>query len=320
MDVAYLADGHISFKSDYPIPELEPQQVLLEVLLTGVCGTDLALARGYAGYQGVPGHEFVARVVKLGSQVDTSWLDQRVTAEINQFCGRCSFCSQRQFSHCEQRRVIGIRHHQGSFARYLAVNANTLHAIPDELDDREAVFIEPLAAAYRIVEQLTGVNYQTVLIVGAGRLGQLIARVMATTAKNTAVVIRHEQQRCLLSDVNVHTLTEDEVSACHWDVVIEASGNISGLDLALSAVRSGGHIILKSTYLERPQLPLQDLVINEITLLGSRCGPFDQAIKGLLNKHINVLPLIDSEYPLKNVEKAMSHAGSVGTMKVMIRP
>ena len=319
MDVAYLEKGLMSYRSSFPRPTLAADQVLIEVSLAGICATDLALLRGYASFEGVPGHEFVGRVVETGDQVESSWMNQRVVAEINQFCGHCQHCTAKRFNHCEHRQVIGIRDHQGAFAQYIAVKASTLHRLPETLEDQKAVFIEPLAAAYRIVEQLADVPYHNVLIIGAGKLGQLIARVMSHEACSVSVVTRRSKQDALLKGLPIQCLVEADVQPQAWDVVIEASGQQAGLNLALKAVRPCGRIILKSTYIDTSEWPLSSLVIHEVSLIGSRCGPFPKAISAL-QAGLNPLPLIDGEYPLNEIQDAIAHAARSGAMKILLRP
>lgn len=320
MDAVYLENGTIRFEASFPKPSVGSHQVLIKISLAGICATDLALLSGYANFSGIPGHEFVGTVVETGEQVDSSWLNQRVVAEINQFCGQCPACEAKRFSHCYHRKVVGIREHQGAFAQFLVVNANTLHRIPDTMDEREAVFIEPLAAAYRIVAQLADVAYDNVLIIGAGKLGQLIARVMAQYSHEVVVVTRRKRQAESLQTFPVRCLSESEVIDQAWDVVIEASGQRVGFTRALKAVRPCGHIVLKSTYTEPIDWPLSELVINEITLLGSRCGSFTQAIQAINSNQLGLSSLIDAEYPLNAIEKAIEHASQPGTMKILLRP
>ncbi len=320
MRVAHLREGCITCRDNYPLPDLRAEQVLVKVSLAGICATDIALFKGYANFVGVPGHEFVGEVVDVGKLANKGWLGKRVAVEINQYCGTCPMCLSRLSNHCAHRQVVGIRNHQGAFAQFIAVNQNTLHALPNVLDDKMAVFIEPLAAAYRILEQLASVKGQRVLLIGAGKLGQLIARVMRTEQCELGVVTRSNKQQCLLANTADTCLNESAVEVRAWDVVIEASGQLSGLELALGAVRPGGRVVLKSTYLEDPQTRFSDFVINEVSLIGSRCGPFDKAIGALLSGRVNPLSLIEGEYSLNDIEKAMAHASLSGTMKILVRP
>lgn len=317
MTALHLKNRQLSLKEDFSEPQVGSDEVLLKIRLAGICGTDLALLKGYADFTGVPGHEFIAEVIEVGGHVDREWLSKRVVAEINQWCGECDQCKRNQQSHCLNRKVIGIRNHQGAFAEQLVVKANTLHEVPDSISDRQAVFIEPLAAAFRIVEQLQNRNYHDVLVVGAGRLGQLIARVMVLQGKAIKIVARHSRQRERLQQLQVECVGEAEVEPKSFDVAIDATGHSSGLELALKALRPLGCCVMKSSYGEPLSLDLSRLVIDEIELIGSRCGPFDRAIDALARGEIETDSLIDGTYPLAEYEAAFTAAAAPGGMKVL---
>jgi len=283
MKTLYLQHHKLTLRFDPALSCVGHDEVLLKIRLAGICGTDLALFNGYANFNGVPGHEFVAEVVETGSEVDANLKGRRVVAEINQWCGECDQCARKHYSHCLNRRVIGIRDHQGCFAEYLMVKANTLHIISDSIDDRQAVFIEPLAAALRIVEQLQSHDYRDIMLIGAGRLGQLIARVMILQEKPLTVVVRHAQQRQLLQRLPLDCVDESAVEVNMVDVAIDATGQPSGLALALHALRPQGVCVMKSSYPAPITVDLTRLMIDEIELIGSRCGPFSSAIEMLEN-------------------------------------
>ncbi len=320
MNVAYLEDGSLGFRDDYPKPHPGSGEVLLQIRLASICGTDIALVNGYAAFTGVPGHEFVAQVIGAGQQVDETWLGQRVVAEINQWCGKCEFCLDSIYSHCTQRQVIGIRDHQGAFAQYLVVKANTLHRLPDHITDQQAVLIEPLAAAFRIVEQIKHLSYHRVLLIGAGRLGQLIARVMALQSVELFVLTRHQKQRRLLQELPLSCVDEAQVQTRSMDIVIEASGQASGFELALKAIRPSGVCVLKSTYAHGQQINLAELVIHEIQIWGSRCGPFSAAISALNHGEVAVESLIEAIYPLSDINAAFEKLREPACMKVLLCP
>jgi len=319
MKALYLHRGQLSLLDDHPVPVLNHDEALLRIKLAGICGTDLALLKGYADFNGTPGHGFVAEVIEVGDEASAEWLGKRVVAEVNQWCGRCEQCSRKQFSHCLNRQVIGIRDHQGAFAEQLVVKVKTLHAVPDNVSDRQAVFIEPLAAAFRLVEQLQNRDYQDVLLVGAGRLGQLIAQVMALQGKQLKVVVRHERQRELLQGLQLDCISEVDVAAKSVDVAIDATGHPSGLTLALKALRPCGICLMKSSYPEPLSLDLSQLVIDEVELVGSRCGPFEMAIDALANGRIEVERLIDACYPLSAYQKAFADISATGVIKVLLK-
>jgi len=320
MKALYLDSRELTLRCDLQAPSVGSEEVLLKVLLAGICGTDLALLSGYADFNGVPGHEFVAMVIETGDGVDDGLNGKRVVAEINQWCGECNQCARKQYSHCLSRRVIGIRDHQGCFAEYLVVKANTLHIIPDCIDDRQAVFIEPLAAAFRIVEQLQSHHYQDLMLVGAGRLGQLIARVIALQKKRLTVVVRHDRHRKLLQHLPLTCIEEEDVDVKSVDVAIDATGRESGLMLALSALRPQGVCVMKSSYSLPVTVDLTQLVIDEIMLMGSRCGPFESAIEALATGLIETESLIDATYSIDGHQAAFEQVKQKGAMKVLIKP
>jgi 2-desacetyl-2-hydroxyethyl bacteriochlorophyllide A dehydrogenase len=320
MKALYLNNRELTLRCDQLAPAVGNDEVLLKVLLAGICGTDLALLNGYADFNGIPGHEFVAMVIETGDGVDDGLIGKRVVAEINQWCGRCDQCSRKHYHHCINRRVIGIRDHQGCFAEYLVVKASSLHVIPDSVNDRQAIFIEPLAAAFRIVEQLQSHHYQELMLVGAGRLGQLIARVIVLQKKQLTVVVRHGSHRLLLQNLPLTCIDEDEVDVKSVDVAIDATGQESGLMLALGAVRPQGICVMKSSYPSSVTVDLSQLVIDEIVLMGSRCGPFELAIEALETGLIETESLIDATYSIDDYQAAFAQVKQKGSMKVLIKP
>ncbi len=320
MKALNLKNGTLTLSNDHLVSQLSYGEVLLQVHLAGICGTDLALLNGYASFNGVPGHEFVAEVFETGAGVDGGLKGKRVVAEINQWCGECDQCAQKHYRHCLNRLVIGIRGHQGCFAEQIVVKANTLHIIPDSIDDRQTVFIEPLAAAFRIVEQLRLHDYRDVMLVGAGRLGQLIARVMVLQKKQLTVVVRHARQRQLLQGLRLDCIDELAVEAKMVDVAIDATGQQSGLMLALQALRPQGICVMKSSYPAPAEIDLTKLVIDEIELIGSRCGPFSMAIEALKNGLIETESLIDATFLINDFQVAFALAQQKGSMKVLIKP
>jgi threonine dehydrogenase-like Zn-dependent dehydrogenase len=316
MKALYL-DHRPILRDDLPEPQPGPDEALLRVRLAGVCATDLALTRGYAGgFRGVLGHELVAEILSAPAAPDRA--GQRVTAEINIPCGHCGDCAAGRPSHCRQREVIGIRGRDGAFAEYLRVPLANLHPVPDPVSDEAAVFTEPLAAALQVQQQLAVRPGQRVLVVGAGRLGQLIARVLRLTGCDLSVVARHARQRDLLAAAGVPWLGEDAVPGAWADVVVEASGAPGGFALARHAVRPRGTLCLKSTYEGALRIDLSALVVDEISVVGSRCGPFPAALRLLAQGLVDPTPLIDARLPLKRAVEALDRAARPGTMKVLI--
>jgi 2-desacetyl-2-hydroxyethyl bacteriochlorophyllide A dehydrogenase len=309
----WLEDGQLSMR-EVDTPDRDGEAVL-RVLLSGICGTDLELVRGYYPYTGVLGHEFVGEVV---SAPDAEWIGRRVVGEINAACGSCPACDRGHPTHCENRTVLGIVNHDGAHAEYLVLPQENLHAVPDGISNEAAVFTEPLAAALEILEQVEIGPDDRVLLVGAGRLGQLIAQVLATTGAHLRVVARHQRQIDMLHARGIGTLAEADVTPRSWDVVVEATGSPSGLDLARAALRPRGTLVLKSTYAGEVTLDLSPFVVDEITIVGSRCGPFAPALAMLERGDVDPTPLIESRFPLAEGVEAMQAAAQRGAMKVLL--
>lgn len=316
MRALWLENGRLSVRDDVPDPSAEGEAVV-RVTLAGVCGTDLELVRGYYPFTGVPGHEFVGEVVEAP---DPSWIGSRVVGEINAACGSCATCAAGRPTHCERRTVLGIVGRDGAHAQLTRLPLAALHRVPDGVPDEAAVLVEPLAAALEILEQVRIAPSDRVLLVGAGRLGQLVARVLALTGARVAVVARHERQRALLARVGVACLEACDVEPRRWDVVVEATGSPSGFDLARAAVRPRGTFVLKSTYRGELTLDMAPFVVDEITIVGSRCGPFAPALRLLESGAVDVGGLIEATYPLGDAVTAYEAARAPGAMKVVIAP
>lgn len=313
MQALWLEDRQLSMR-EIEMPHREGE-ALIRVLLSGICGTDLELVRGYYPYTGVLGHEFVGEVV---SAPDSAWIGTRVVGEINAACGFCPTCERGHPTHCENRTVLGIVNRDGAHAEYISLPLENLHAVPESVTTEAAVFTEPLAAALEILEQIEIGPSDRVLLVGAGRLGQLIAQVIATTGAHLRVIARHQKQRDMLAACGIEILAEEDVDARTWDIVIEATGSPSGLDLARSALRPRGTLVLKSTYAGEVTIDLSPFVVDEITIVGSRCGPFAPAIAMLERGEVDPTLLIDQRFPLAEGVEAMGAAAKRGTMKVLL--
>jgi 2-desacetyl-2-hydroxyethyl bacteriochlorophyllide A dehydrogenase len=312
----WLENGELSVR-DVPVPRPAADEALIRVRLSGICGTDLELVRGYYPFTGVIGHEFVGDVVE---SPDPAWLGARVVGEINAACGECEQCLAGRPTHCERRTVLGIQDRDGAHAELVAVPVANLHRVPASVPDEAAVFTEPTAAAVEILTQVPIRAGDRVLLVGAGRLGQLVAQVLATTGAHLRVVARHEHQRALLHARGIETLQASEVEPRRWDVVVEATGSPSGFDVAAAALRPRGTLVLKSTYRGEISLALAPFVVDEITIVGSRCGPFEPALALLESGAVDPLPLIAARYALSDAVEAMRVAGEPGTMKVLLQP
>jgi 2-desacetyl-2-hydroxyethyl bacteriochlorophyllide A dehydrogenase len=315
MQALWLEDRQLSMR-EIDVPRTDGE-ALIRVAISGVCGTDLELARGYYPFTGVIGHEFVGEVV---ASPDPAWIGRRVVGDINAVCGACEACRNGRPTHCESRTVLGIVQRNGAHAEYVTLPVENLHAVPDSVPDEAAVFVEPLAAAIEILHQIHVRPDDRVLLVGAGRLGQLVAQVLALTGARLHVVARHPQQIALLRARGISTIAENDVELRRYDVVVEATGSPSGLDLARSALRPRGTLVLKSTYRGAVSIDLAPFVVDEITIVGSRCGPFAPALRLLERGEIDPTPLIGETHPLAEAVAAVAAARQPGAMKVLLRP
>ena len=317
MNALWLEDRNLSLR-DIPVPDAAAVgEALIRVRLSGICGTDLELTRGYYPYTGVLGHEFVGDVVDAP---DAEWVGKRVVGEINAACGTCATCRAGRPTHCESRSVLGIVGRDGVHAEYTSLPLSNLHRVPESVSDDAAVFTEPLAAALEILEQVHIAPTDRVLLVGAGRLGQLIAQVLALTGADLQVVARHALQRALLGARDIDAIAEQDIEARRYDVVVEATGSPDGLDLARRALRPRGTLVLKSTYAGEVTVDLSGLVVDEITIVGSRCGPFAPALRLLERGEVDPTMLIDERFPLDAGVDAFARAAERGVMKVLLEP
>jgi threonine dehydrogenase-like Zn-dependent dehydrogenase len=309
-------DGQkLTFKVSQPSPEPARDHALVRVRLAGICATDLQIFKGYMGFRGVPGHEFVGETV----EGPAPFIGKRVVGEINFACGRCEFCRRGLGRHCAKRQVMGILGADGCFAEAVAVPARNLHLVPDGVSDEEAVFTEPLAAAFEILEQVEIDFTREVLVFGDGKLGLLCTQVLALTGARVTLVGRHPEKLALVKKAGVRTVLLSDWRPQSADVVVEVTGSTAGLELALAAVRPRGTLVLKSTVAEEHKLSLAPLVVNEITVVGSRCGLFPPALDALAQKKVRVAPMIEKIYPLSDGIEAIAHAGRAGACKVLLR-
>ncbi len=299
----------------YAIPKADDRMALVRVRLAGICSTDLQIFKGYMEFRGVPGHEFVGEV----AEGPAGLLGKRVVGEINFACGRCRVCARGLRRHCPERRVMGILGADGSFAEYGTVPVENLHIVPENLTDEQAVFTEPLAAAFEILEQVELMLRDEVLVLGDGKLGFLCAQVLQLTGAGVTVVGKHQKKLSLLEKLGIRTVMLSDWRPRPFDVVVEATGSTSGLKMAIGATRPRGTLVLKSTLAEEHTLSLAPLVINEVMLLGSRCGLFPPALEALAQKSVSVTPLIEKMYPLTEGLDAVSHAGRPGVLKILLR-
>lgn len=313
MRALWLEDRQLRIRDDVPRPEAGPGEALIKVVAAGVCNTDIELTRGYYPYCGVPGHEFVG-IVESGAK---DLAGKRVVGEINAVCHECEACRNGREHHCERRTVLGIKDRNGVFAEYLTLPIENLHVVPDGLPTEIAVFTEPLAAALEIQEQIAVSKSDRVLVVGAGKLGQLIARTVAVTGCDLTVVARRPRAAELLNSAGIRTTAD--VAAHAFDVVVECSGDAAAFETAREAVRPRGTIVMKSTYAGDLTFNASALVVDEITLLGSRCGPFAPALRMLADGRIDPRPLIEATFPLDGAVEAFARAQQPGALKVIVR-
>jgi threonine dehydrogenase-like Zn-dependent dehydrogenase len=310
-------DGHeVTLDSSYQPPVPDQESAIVKVHLAGICSTDLQIFKGYMNFRGVPGHEFVGSV----RQGPENWLGKRVVGEINFGCGRCEFCDRDLTRHCPNRTVMGILNADGAFAEYVAVPVENLHVVPPSVSDEQAVFTEPVAAAFEILRQIQVSTGDEILILGDGKLGNLCAQVLRLTGAKLTALGKHQDKLDLIRRTGVRTTLLNEWEPRLFDVVVEATGSAAGLELAISAVRPRGTLVLKSTIAGAHQVSLAPLVINEINLVGSRCGIFSDALEALAARQISVVPLIEQVYPLAQGIEAIQHAGRPGARKILLQP
>ncbi len=300
--------------------QAEPADVegdtLIRVRWAGICSTDLEITQGYMAYRGILGHEFVGQVVQ---SPDKRLVGQRVVGEINIVCGRCDLCLAGLSSHCRKRSVMGIQGHNGVFADFVRLPAANLHIVPDTIDDDQAVFIEPLAAAIQVLKQIKLDGRKWVTVLGDGRLGLLVAQVLQQADVPVRVIGRHASKLALCEKWSIRSRPLADIVPRHdQDVVVDCTGSASGFELAMQMVRPRGSIVLKSTAAAGKALNLAPLVIDEITVIGSRCGPFREAIRALAAKQIDVVSLIHRRMRIEQGVEAMELAGRPDVLKVLL--
>ena len=294
-------------------------EALVRVLLSGICNTDLEIARGYAGFNGTIGHEFVG-VVEHSSV--PGLVGKRVVGEINAGCGKCKLCIAGDPRHCPTRTVLGIVGRDGAHAEFLKLPVENLLRVPDKITDNHAVFTEPLAAACGIVERTTIQSSERVAVIGDGKLGLLCAQVVALTGAETLLIGKHRNKLRIAQKRDIETTTPKQATKRRrqFDVVIEASGAAAGFGLALDLLRPKGRLVLKSTFNATTEVDAARIVVDEISIIGSRCGRFKPALDLLKKGAVDVESLISEEYPLSQGAYAMERAGSKGIMKVLLKP
>jgi len=309
-------DGKLELRDDLPVPEPGPGEALIKVMAAGICHTDVEIVKGYMDFRGVPGHEFVGVVERCDNP---EWVGKRVVGEINCPCGLCAMCIEGKPNHCPQRTTLGISGRNGTFAEYITLPVSNLHLVPDTMPLYTAVFVEPLAACFRIVEQVHIAPRLDVAVLGDGKLGLLAAQVMRLTGCSLLAVGRYPHKLRILDRLGVRTALEGEpLPQDRFDVVVECTGRPEGFELARSLVKPAGTIVQKSTFVEKVDLDVSRLVVDEVQVVGSRCGPFQPAIRALMRGLINVQDLIDRRFPLEMGLQAFEYAMKDEALKVIL--
>lgn len=315
---AIVFDNKLKFVDNYPVPEPLENEAIIKVSMTGICNTDIEITKGYTGFKGVIGHEFVGIVEKINGK-DRSLLGKRIVGEINCGCGKCEYCKKGLKNHCPDRNVLGIVNKDGAMAEYITLPLENIHIVPDSISDEEAVFTEPIAAAFEITRQIQIKPDDKILIMGDGKLGLLISLVLHISHSNLILAGRHENKLRIAKDKGIETILFNKLSIKKdYDIVVDATGSAEGFEAALKLVKPRGIIILKSTVAAKKEMNLSTAVVDEITVIGSRCGPFEPALDALSKRLIDVKPLITEIFPFDKAREAFERAISKDALKNII--
>jgi len=315
---ALFFDGSLRFERDARRPEPGENEALIRVLMAGICGTDMEILKGYKGFRGIPGHEFVGMVERVSGPY-SGLVGKRVVGEINCGCGRCDYCVKGMEKHCVRRSTLGISDRDGVFAEYVTLPVRNLWEVPAHAADIDMVFAEPVAAAFEVLEQVHVKPTDKVLVLGDGKLGLLIALVLHHCGVDVVVSGRHEEKLAIAARQKVRTMRAEELRESRaFEIVIEATGSPKGLGTALEMVKPRGTIVLKSTVADPGEVNLSRAVVDEVTLVGSRCGPFAPAVAALASGRIHVQPFVSAVYPFDDALSAFERAGQKGALKVLL--
>jgi threonine dehydrogenase-like Zn-dependent dehydrogenase len=313
MRALVLQNGRVELEPDRPEPIPAAGEVLVRVLQAGICETDLQLIQGYKDFRGVLGHEFV------GVALSGAYEGERVVGEINCSCWTCATCGAGRPGHCPHRTVIGILGHDGAFADLVAVPERNLHVVPERVETEVAVFTEPVAAAFQIPAQMDIASGDRVIVLGDGRLGNLCAQVLSSLSEHVLVIGKHAEKLAVLDRLGIEArLLGERPTTRDADVVVDCTGSESGLATALELVRPRGTIVLKTTIAGAQTLSLAPVVVDEISVVGSRCGPFERALDALAHGLVDVRPLISARFDLSDGVRALSRAAEPGVLKVLL--
>jgi threonine dehydrogenase-like Zn-dependent dehydrogenase len=332
--LAFVVRNHQLFATRKPIPKLRPGWALVRVRLAGICNTDVEILRGYHDFRSTPGHEFVGEVhdvAGVSAREKKRWLGKRVVGEINISCHAlsfrpiCIYCKRGLTRHCARRKVLGIVNHDGAFAEYLSLPLENLHVIPNVVSDEQAVFVEPLAAACEILDQVPVKKFREAAVLGDGKLAQLIARVLRSQLSRVALYGKHHEKLALARAAKIETqrvrgdATDSKRIKETFGLLVEATGSPTGLALAQQITEPRGTLVLKSTFHGAAPVETWPIVVKELTVVGSRCGPFDKAIALLRSGKVDPRPLITRTFPLGEAPAAIRYAQQPGVMKVLLR-
>lgn len=319
---ALVYDEDLKLVKDYPNPVLGENEVLIKTIMAGICNTDYEITQGYMGYKGVIGHEFVGRVVDVGCKVDKNLINKRVVGEINCACEECDMCHKNLQRHCPNRSTLGIYKKNGCFSEYFTLPWQNVIEISSNVDDITATFTEPLAAAMEILEQVHIKPDSKVAILGDGKLGLCISLVFSAMNINYIHIGKHKEKLQITKDLGNEVMMLDEISEKDkksFDVVIEATGSTGGFNTSASLVKPRGTLVLKSTIAAKEGLNLAGIVVDEITIVGSRCGQFKPILKILEKQKINVKPLVSAIYNVDDFEEAFKKNSQKNVIKVLVK-
>ncbi|MCD7879984.1 MAG: alcohol dehydrogenase catalytic domain-containing protein [Candidatus Gastranaerophilales bacterium] len=317
---AVYFDEKVKLVTNCAKPEMRANEALIKVEICGICNTDYEITKGYMGYKGILGHEFIGTVEAVNSAAHKSWIGKRVAGEINNGCGECEWCKKGLERHCPNRETLGIWKKDGCMAEYVSIPIKNLIEIPDNVESQEAVFIEPLAAALEILEQHHIKPYEKVAVLGDGKLGLIAALALNAAGLDVTLIGKHQNKLNIAKEQNVKTkiVSEQTQTKC-FDVVVEATGSLNGFETSVSLVKPRGTLVLKSTIAASGEFNLAPVVVDEITILGSRCGQFKPALRFLEQKKINFKPMISAIYNIDNAVEAFERNKAKDTLKILIK-
>jgi len=319
--LALVYDESLKLEKNYPNPTISDDEVLIKTLLVGICNTDYEITKGYMGYKGVLGHEFVGIVEKTGKNVDSSLVGKRVVGGINLACNNCNWCHRGLQRHCPNRSTLGIYKKDGCFSEYFTLPCNNILVVPDNVDDKTAVLVEPLAAAYEIIEQIHFKPDFKVAVVGDGKLGLCISAVFNAMNIDFLHIGKHTDKLKISENYGakiklLNEIKENDLKS--FDVVIEATGSTGGFETSANLVKPRGTLVLKSTIVAKEGLNLAGIVVDEITVVGSRCGQFEPVLRLMEKGRINVKPLISKIFKVNDFEAAFEENSKKETIKVLV--